>query len=200
MTRSHVRQVATLALLAAVVAGCGGGGDDATADSSDPSQSGAETTPSGTPSETPSETAATIPTSSPDTTADRDSGGPDLCTLFENLDVAALLGEEPGEPFGDGLRCVIEPVADDSTGQVAVGVRNRGQAAFVESRDLLGFESEPYGLGDEAFVSGSGIHVLAGERYIDLQVIRDPLGTTPPPTEDELIAAMRTVLTNLGMD
>lgn len=192
MTRTHVWRLAASALFAAAVVGCGGDSDDVAVSSSGPSGE--------TPAESPADTGPTTPTESPGAPIDRDSDGADLCTLFENLDLAALLAEEPGEPIGGGGRCLIESAADDSTGKLDVGVRDRGQAAFVQTRAQLGFESEPYGLGDEAFVSGSGIHVLAGERYIDLQVIRDPFGTTPPPTEDELIAAMRTVLTNLGMD
>ena len=196
MTSVTGRQVALALIVLLVSAGCGDDAESPEPDSSTP-ELPATTAPTAEPS-----TAATSPTGPTTTgaTLPPSGDGPDLCTLFENLDVADLLGEEPGEPRGDGVRCVIDSAATDSTAEIAVGVREQGQAAFVQARELLGFDSELEGLGDEAFVSGAWIHVLAGERYIDLEVIRNPLGSAPQPTEDELVAAMRTVLTNLGMD
>ncbi len=164
----------------------------------DDAGNGAGDDPAGTASTVAGDATAATDPSAGDTVPEGEDA--DVCTLLENLDVDALLGEEGGTPDGDGARCVVLPVDPESTGQVGVGLVIPGGEAYADRQEILGSDSEVEGLGDEAYLTGSWLHVRAGDIYVDLQVVRNPLGEGPRVTDDEMVEAMRTILTNVGMD
>ena len=120
------------------------------------------------------------------------------CVLLEGIDVAALLGEDPGAPEeGNGV-CKIEPADAASPASLVLQVVDgaNGATFYERDRDLLGVSSEIADLGDEAYFAGKRVNVLVRGTYVYLQVLRDPAGGAGQVDDAELVDATATVLAN----
>lgn len=180
-----------VALLAAALVGCGD--DDESSDSTVPSEA--------------VDTTGVEPDTSPDIVEDEDVEDEvedepvdemDACLYAEGIDAEAILGEPVGEPESSGDVCSIAATDSSSTAELNIAVRlGAGAEAYQQQKDLLGADAEIPDLGDEAFNSGTWIHVLAGEDYLYVQGIPNPLGDTRINIVD-LEAAAGQVLANLG--
>jgi hypothetical protein len=180
------------ALLAAIacvaaLAGCGGGddGDD-----------GAPVTTTDAPQVTDPDS-TTVPDDDDEGEGDDDGATGELCALVEGVDADAVLNEPAGEPVEAGAFCRIEAADAESTGFLAVSLRDAG--AYDQQLDLLGSDREVAGLGDEAFQSGGFLVIRSGDVTVLVQTVRHPLNDGFGDFTDadfELLAAQ--VLANAG--
>ena len=126
---------------------------------------------------------------------------PDACTLLAGIDIAVLLGEEPGTPSDAGGICKITAADTDSTGAILVQAvpAPKGAEYYERDKGLLGSDGEIAGLGDAAHYAGPyRVNVLSGDNYLIVQVIRELFGDVERLDDALLIDATRTVLTNTG--
>jgi hypothetical protein len=181
---------AVVALGAVALVGCGDD-DDESADTTGAPTSSSDTTTA------PVDTSPDIAEDEdPDDSMGTDEGDP--CVYTEGIDAEAILGEPVADPESSGDVCTFAAADSSSTAELNIAVRiGAGAEAYQQQRDLLGADAEIPDLGDEAFNSGTWIHVLAGEGYIYVQGIPNPVGDTRLNIFD-LEAAADQVLTNLG--
>lgn len=123
------------------------------------------------------------------------------CALLDGMDIAALLGEAPGETTDSGGVCKIAAAAADSTGSILVQAvaAPTGGEYYERDKKLLGSDGEISGLGDAAHYAGPyRVNVLAGDNYLIVQVLRDLFGEIERLDDAQLMEATRTALANTG--
>ena len=126
---------------------------------------------------------------------------PDACPLLDGIDIAVLLGEEPGTPSDAGGVCKIKAADSDSAGAILVQAvpAPKGAEYFQRDKDLLGSDGEIAGLGDAAHYAGPyRVNVLSGDNYLIVQVIRELFGDVERLDDALLMEATRTALANTG--
>lgn len=191
------RLVATIAVVAVLVAGCGGSDDDAADEAADGPVATvpAESEPADQPTD---ETEPAAETGAGDETS---AGDVDACAIVALLDVETLMGE-PGAPVDDtsdlGASCQVEPADAESRAGLRLTVETqRGPENFAQQKELLGVDTEVTGLGDEAFHTGPYLFVLQGDTLAFIQVLQSAENGMAAEDAD-LEAAMATVLAELG--
>lgn len=127
--------------------------------------------------------------------------GPDACALLTGIDIAALLGEEPGEQSDAGGVCKITAADPASAGAILVQAvaAPKGAEYYERDKELLGSDGEIAGLGDAAHYAGPyRVNVLSGDNYLIVQVLRELFGDVERLDDALLMEATRTVLANTG--
>ena len=137
----------------------------------------------------------------PATPADDAPAETRACALLDGIDIAALLGEAPGETTDSGGVCKIKAADAASAGAIIVQAVNAPQGAEYYERDkeLLGSNGEIAGLGDAAHYAGPyRVNVLAGDNYLIVQVFRELFSDVERLDDALLMEATRTALANTG--
>ena len=135
--------------------------------------------------------------------AEGEEDGLDVCALLGGVDVDGLLGEPVGaqefEEDPSGGVCTVTPLDPESRGSLGLSVStNAPEANYENAQELFGVDAELAGLGEQAFVSGGMVVVLAGEYLVSLQPVRWRDLGIGGVTQPELEAAARVVVDALG--
>lgn len=138
-------------------------------------------------------------TSSTTAPADEESAVPDdACALLEDLDLVAVLGEEPGEPAPGPNGCIIRAANPDSHARIHVGFQSPGGAAAYERQnEILGIDAPLEGIGDEAVRAGVRVHARKGDAFFFVQVVRF-IEINRHIEDDELEEVARTIAAAAG--
>ncbi len=140
---------------------------------------------------------AASPASAPRTAGSADP--PDVCALLAGVDLDAALGEAAGPPRASGERCDVGPVDTTSPASMLVHYADRGGAAlYARQNALFGIESPVPDLGDEAIATGIRIHALAGDAFLRVQIVRNPVGSARQIRPDEVAAISRQIARTAG--
>jgi hypothetical protein len=122
----------------------------------------------------------------------------DVCAALAGIDLAALMGEEMGEPSGEGGACTADATAAMSAARIHVQANAKGTRSYENQKALLTVTEELAAPGDEAFFGDTalakGLDVLVDGHHLSVRIHRQ----SSPITGDELVAVAQTVLTNLG--
>jgi hypothetical protein len=194
------RLLAAMAMAGAVLlSGCGDSEDtDVASEESGTDASGPSTTLGRAPAEEP-DPGGPDPDDAGDVgpPIDASTGGPDACAIAETLDLDGLLGEPPAPSDtraaqGDAV-CLVKAADAGSKATVKLVIETgTGSESYAEAKSDLGTDTEPDGLGDEAFHVGNHLFVLTGDTVVLVQVERGSIKV--PSVEDAALEEAATVI------
>ena len=125
--------------------------------------------------------------------------GSDACALLAGIDVDAALGEAAGPTQSSPTTCNIKPVDAASPASLMLQyLPDRGATSYAQQNELFGVDAPVAGLGDEAIVTGTRVHARSGERFLRLQIVRNPASQMPQITAGEVVETSRRVAANAG--
>lgn len=145
---------------------------------------------------------ASVPTASPGVppaASAEPAEAADACALLDGIDIDALLGEPAAPAHATGTQCNIRPVDAASPASLMLQyLPDKGAANYAQQNALFGIDAEVTGLGDEAIVTGTRVHARSGDRFLRLQVVRNPASPMSQVKPDEVVETSRRIAGNAG--
>lgn len=141
----------------------------------------------------------TGPSSNPDPRGLATADASATCELLAGVDLQAALGEPPAAPRASGSQCTVHTAQAGSPASLHVQFLQRGGAAvYAQQNALLGVEHAIDGLGEEAVATGNRVHARAGDTFLGVQLVRNPVGPARQASVEEVTALARALADNAG--
>lgn len=128
-----------------------------------------------------------------------DAAGVDTCALLSGVDLDAALGEAAATPRAHGNNCDVKPADVASPASMLVQyVPRNGAATYAQQNALFGVDAKVQTLGNEAVASGNRIHARAGDAFLLVQVVRNPVGAARQISPEDVADISRRIAANAG--